>query len=133
MLLGIHDWLLMGLTITALQVPSPPMKLKQRVILLNFIHKVSVKASRRSVGGMAYKPTSKVCDIACDDEYIGETSRTFGERFKKHLKDPSPIHHHSNNTGHPTSQNNFQVIGREGHDLARNIKVSILLGFIIPH
>ena len=34
-----------------------------------------------------------------------ETSRTFGERFKEHLKDPPPIHHHSSNTGHPTSLN----------------------------
>ena len=31
-------------------------------------------------------------DHSCDDEYIGETSRTFGERYKEHLKDPSPIH-----------------------------------------
>ena len=31
-------------------------------------------------------------DLSCDDEYIGETSRTFGERYKEHLKDPSPIH-----------------------------------------
>ena len=53
-------------------------------------------------------------DLTCDDEYIGETSRTFGERFKERLKEPSPIHHHSNNTGHPTTQDNFQIIGREG-------------------
>ena len=66
-------------------------------------------------------------DLTCDDEYKGETSRTFGERFKEHLKDPSPIHHHSSNTGHPTTQQNFQKIGREGHGLARNIKESILL------
>ena len=26
-------------------------------------------------------------DLKCDDEYIGETSRTFEERFKEHLKD----------------------------------------------
>ena len=53
--------LLMGLTIRAPQVPSPPpMNLKPRVILLYLTHKVSVKASRRSVGGMAYRPTSKV-------------------------------------------------------------------------
>ena len=70
---------------------------------------------------------------SCDDEYVGETSMTFGERFKEHLKDPSPIHHHSNHTDHPTSQNNFQIIGREGHGLDRNIKESILLGLIIPH
>ena len=39
--------------------------------------------------------------LACDEEYIGETSRTFGERYKEHLKAPSAIHHHSSQTGHP--------------------------------
>ena len=53
-------------------------------------------------------------NLTCNDEYIGETSRTFGERFKEHLKDP-PIHHHSSNTGH------------QGHCLARNIKESIYI------
>ena len=53
-------------------------------------------------------------DLGCNDEYIGETSRTFGERYKEHLKPPSAIHHHSNQTGHTTNQNNFQIIGREG-------------------
>ena len=66
-------------------------------------------------------------DLGCDDEYIGETSRTFGERYKEHLKVPSAIHHHSNQTGHTTNQNNFQIIGREGHNLARNIKESIYI------
>ena len=66
-------------------------------------------------------------DLTFDDEYTGETSRTFGERFKEHLKDPSPIHHHSNHIGHPTSQNNFHIIGREGYGLARNIKESIFI------
>ena len=71
-------------------------------------------------------------DLGCDDEYIGKTSRTFGERYKEHLKAPSPIHHHSNQTSHPFSHNNFQIIGREGHNLARNIKEFILLWLIIP-
>ena len=53
-------------------------------------------------------------DLTYDDEYIGETSRTFGERYKEHLKDPSPIHHHNNQTNHPINQNNFKIIGREG-------------------
>ena len=31
------------------------------------------------------------CDrLECDEEYIGETSRTFGERYKEHLKAPLP-------------------------------------------
>ena len=69
---------------------------------------------------MAYRPTSKVTsplktswfpskdkepmenksgaiywfqcrDLACDKEYIGETSRTFGERFKEHLLSHSSL------------------------------------------
>ena len=61
------------------------------------------------------------------DKYMRETSRTFGERFKEHLKKPSLIHHHSNNTGHPTTQHNFQIIWREGHGLARSIKEPIFI------
>ena len=31
------------------------------------------------------------CDrLECDEEYIGETSRTFGERYREHLKAPPP-------------------------------------------
>ena len=66
-------------------------------------------------------------DLGCDDEYIEETSRTFGEGYKEHLKVPSAIHQHSSQTGHPTSHNKFQVIGREEHNLARNIKESIYI------
>ena len=128
----------------------------QAVTLSYPTHKVFVKASKRSVVHMAFKPTSKVVvpsktslsppkdtdpmvnqsgamyryqcgDLGCDDEYIGETSRTFGERYKEHLKDPSPIHQHSNQTGHPTNHNNFQIIGREGNNSARNIKESIFI------
>ena len=37
------------------------------------------------------------CDrLECDEEYIGETARTFGERYKEHLKAPSPIYDHYN-------------------------------------
>ena len=66
-------------------------------------------------------------NLACDDEYIDETFRTFGERYKEHLKALSPIHLLSNLTGHPSTHNNFQIIGREGHNLARNIKESIFI------
>ena len=66
-------------------------------------------------------------ELTCNDEYIGKTYRTFGERFKEHLKEPSPMHDHINNKHHPTSQHNIQIIGREGHGLARNIKESIFI------
>ena len=66
-------------------------------------------------------------DLTCDEEYIGETSRTFAQRFKEHLKEPSPIHNHSNNSGHTTTQDYFQIIGRKDHGIARTIKESICI------
>ena len=45
------------------QVPNlPPMKLKTRVTLSYPTHKVFVKLSKRSVVGMAFKPTSKLAE-----------------------------------------------------------------------
>ena len=54
--------------------------------------------------------------LGCDDEYIGETSRTFCERYKKA---PEGILTHSSTqqlNRPPTSHNNFQIIEREGHN-----------------
>ena len=48
----------------ASQVPNlPPMKLKTRVTLPYPTHKVFVKVSKRSVVGMAFKPTLKVAEL----------------------------------------------------------------------
>ena len=63
-------------------------------------------------------------ELACDEEYT-ETSGIFGERFKEHLKEPSHIHNHSSTTCHLTTQDNFQILGREDHGIARTIKESI--------
>ena len=68
------------------------------------------------------------CDrLECDEEYIGKTSRTFGERFKEHLKSPIPIHDHSNTTGLTTSLENFSILGREEQNSSRLIKVSMFI------
>ena len=41
------------------------------------------------------------CDrVECDEDYIGESSRTFGERFREHVKPPPPINDCCNITGH---------------------------------
>ena len=69
----------------------------------------------------------KCQDIICMDEYIGETSRSLGERHKEHLKGPSPIHAHIQCTGHDTSSDYFNIIGREDRDLARTIKEAIYI------
>ena len=48
------------------------------------------------------------CDrVDCDEEYIGESSRVFGERFKQHQKAPSPISDHFNTTGHSITIDNL--------------------------
>ena len=60
--------------------------------------------------------------IDCDEEYVGESGRIFGERFKEHLKAPSPIFGHQNSSGYETSMENFKIIGREEDSLARTIK-----------
>ena len=68
------------------------------------------------------------CDrLECDEEYIGETARTFGERLKEHLKASSPIYDHSNITGHTTNINNFSIVGREEQNLSRLIKESMFI------
>ena len=68
------------------------------------------------------------CDrLECDEEYIGETSRTFGERYREHLKTPSPIHDHSNISGHTTSLDNFSIVGREENNLSRLIRESMYI------
>ena len=66
-------------------------------------------------------------NIECDAEYIGESGRTFGERFKKHLKAPCPIFGNQCNSGHKTSMENFKIIGREQNSLTRTIKEAMYI------
>ena len=65
--------------------------------------------------------------VDCDDEYIGESSRTFGERFKEYLNAPFPIYDHHNITGHDTTIDNFSIVGREDQNLIRAIKEAIYI------
>ena len=68
------------------------------------------------------------CDrVECDEEYIGESSRTFGERFKEHQKVSSPIYDHHNNSGHLVSLDNFSIVEREDQNLMRTIKEALYI------
>ena len=67
------------------------------------------------------------CDRVECDEYIGESSKTFGERFKEHQKAPSPIYDHYNITGHKISLDNFSIVGRENQNLMRTIKEALYI------
>ena len=61
--------------------------------------------------------------VECNEEYIGESSRTFCERFKA----PSPIFDHFNTTGHSISVDNFNIVGREEQNLKRAIKEALYI------
>ena len=65
--------------------------------------------------------------VNCGEEYMGESSRTFAERFREHMKAPSPIHDHHSITGHEVSLDNFSIVGREDQNIARTIKEAILI------
>ena len=67
------------------------------------------------------------CD-SCSDNYVGESGRVFEDRFKEHLKAPSPIYLHHSKSGHPLpSENNVDILAREGHSFSRQIKESMFI------
>ena len=76
---------------------------------------------------MASKNSYSCGRIDCEEEYIGESGRTFGERFKEHLKAQSPIFGHQNSSGYDTTMENFEIIDREENSLARTIKESMYI------
>ena len=63
----------------------------------------------------------------CNDEYIGESSRTFGERIKEHLRAHSHIYGHQTTTDYPATLDNFSLVGREVQGFNRTIKESICI------
>ena len=65
--------------------------------------------------------------LDCDEECIGESSRTFGERFKEHQKAPSPIYDHSNTSCHTVSIENFSIVGSEGQNHIITIKEALYI------
>ena len=75
--------------------------------------------------GVIYKYSCGRVD--CGEEYIGESGRTFGERYREHMRTPSPIMDHQNTTGHEVSLDNFTIVGREENNIARNIKEAIFI------
>ena len=47
--------------------------------------------------------------------------------FKEHLKAPSPLHDHSNTSGHTVTAGNFSIVGREDQNLMRTIKEALYI------
>ena len=69
----------------------------------------------------------KCKSVGCDDECIGESSRTSGREVQGILKAPSPIYDHYNITGHSTTIEDFSIVGREDQNLTRAIKDAIYI------
>ena len=65
--------------------------------------------------------------VECDEEHIGESSRTFGEGFRKQLKAPSPIFDHYNITGHNVTIDNFSIVGSEEQNLITTMKEALYI------
>ena len=63
--------------------------------------------------------------INCTEAYKGETGRALRDRVNEHLKAPSPMHLHSNTTGHPLNPDCFNIINKETHSSSRTIKESM--------
>ena len=61
-----------------------------------------------------------------EEEYIGESARTFAEKFREHKRPPHPSmmsqHHWS-----VTVCKNFCIVGREDQSIARAIKEAVLI------
>ena len=66
-------------------------------------------------------------ELGCNEEYIGEPCRALGDRYREHLKEPSPIHTHSLQSGHSSTPDNFNILGREDQGLTRNTKEAIYI------
>ena len=60
-------------------------------------------------------------------KYNISKSKIYGERFREHLKPPSPIYDHSNISGHSVTINNFKIIGREDLNQIRTIKEALYI------
>ena len=70
---------------------------------------------------------SKGGRVECEYTYVGESGKKFGQRFREHLKVPSPVYDHYNTTAHTTSVENISIMGRKEGKLARLIKEAILI------
>ena len=58
--------------------------------------------------------------VDCGEEYIGDSGRTFAERFREHLRSPSQIYDHYKHTGHEVALDNFSIVGRDDQSMTNN-------------
>ena len=111
--------------------PSPVFKgvdntLLGRQVMVN----VPLLQTMKQKSGVIYR--YNCCWVDCEEQYIGESGRTFAERFRQYMRAPSPIHDHFNIIGHKVSLNNFSIVVREDQSIARAIKEAMLISINGP-
>ena len=70
--------------------------------------------------------------INCPSAYIGESGRTLDDRVKEHFKAPSPIHLHSNTSGHLMDPNQFNIVHKEINSHYWTIKEAMFINVQDP-
>ena len=65
--------------------------------------------------------------LYCDQMLNHLLCSKMADVIKEHLKSPSPIHDHSNISGHKVTINNFEIVGREDLKQMRTIKEAIYI------
>ena len=66
----------------------------------------------------------------CHNNYIGETGRNLGVRFKEHTARKgvnSAMKEHPNNCGHSCTLDNVKILDKEDHWYRRKIKEAIMI------
>ena len=63
----------------------------------------------------------------CDEEWIEESARTFGQRLKEDFSVPFPLYNHANTTGYHTRVDNISNVGREPLNIARTINEAMYI------
>ena len=93
----------------------------------SYRHSLNVNRALRNIR-QSHHHLSKICNSL----HTGEKSRTFGKNIE-HLKEPSPIYKHSNQSGHSINPDNFTIIRRDHHGLARTIRNQFTFESTTPH
>ena len=83
------------------------------------------KDSKLTKSGIIYR--YQCPNINCTKRYIGESGRSLGDRYREHLKAPSPINMHTSTTGHAVSPDCFTIVDRKSQGLTRNIKEAMYI------
>ena len=80
--------------------------------------RIGIASQTKEVSSTIYK-----CDYpGCTVEYISETGRTFGDRYKENLRIPSSIYDHANTTGHSIKLDSFFIMDRDSQGITKTIK-----------